>query len=103
MTLPKFSPPPQVALVAPLRRGTSGSAAFLGLASDGQQYWVKPPSNPQGSRTLVAEAVAYGIGRLIGAPVPANSLIEIPGAINREYAEGRRLRGGNGNGAPTLG
>lgn len=99
MTLPKFSPPSQVALVAPLRRGTSGSAAFLGLASDGQQYWIKPPSNPQGSRTLVAEAVAYGIGRLIGAPVPANSLIDIPGAFNWEYAEGYRLRGGIGHGS----
>lgn len=97
--LPKFIPPAEVALVAPLRRGSSGSAAFLGLGSDGQQYWVKPSGNPQGSRTLVAEAFVYGVGRLIGAPVPTNALIEIPSTFNWEYADGFRLRGGIGHGS----
>ncbi len=95
----EFNPPPRVALVAPLRRGSSGSAAFLGLASDGQQYWVKPPGNPQGARTLVAEAIAYGIGRLIGAPVPADALIHIPATFNWEYADAYRLHGGTGHGS----
>ncbi|MFT4165010.1 MAG: hypothetical protein QM650_07180 [Microlunatus sp.] len=99
MSITEFSPPPRLALIAPFQRGTSGSAAFLGLASDGQQYWVKPPDNPQGSRTLVAEAIAYGIGRLIGAPVPTNALIEIPATFSWEYVAGRRLRGGIGHGS----
>lgn len=99
MPISEFVSPPRLALIAPFHRGTSGSAAFLGLASDGKQYWVKPPGNPQGSRTLVAEVVAYGIGRLIEAPVPTNAFIEIPAPFNWEYADGYRLRGGTGHGS----
>ena len=84
-------------LVAPIRRSGSGSGAFLGLASDGCQYWVKAPNNPQGSRTLVAEIICYGVGKLIGAPVCDNALIDIPGTLNWEFAPGYRLRGGMGH------
>lgn len=87
----------RVSLVAPLRKSASGSGAFLGLASDGRQYWVKAPNNPQGSRTLIAEAVCYGVGHLIGAPVCENKLIDIPGALRWEFAEGWRLHGGVGH------
>jgi len=69
------------------------------LASDGRQYWVKAPGNPQGSRALVAEAIAYGIGRLIGAPVPVNVLVDIPATFNWEYTRAYRLRGGTGHGS----
>lgn len=62
--------------------------------SDGRQYWIKPPGNPQESRTLVAEAFAYGIGRLIGAPVPTNALVKIPATLDWSYADAYRLRGG---------
>lgn len=99
MSISAFAPPPRLALLAPFQRGTSGSAAFLGLASDGHQYWVKPPGNPQGPRTLVAEVVTYGIGRLVGAPVPTNALIEIPVTFDWEYADAYRLRGGTGHGS----
>lgn len=95
----QVAPPSRVALVAPLMRGDSGSAAFLGLASDGRQYWVKPPGNPQGSRTLVAEAVAYAIGRLIGAPVPGSVLVEIPPSLRWDYAPAQYLHGGVGHGS----
>lgn len=95
----QISVPPRLVLRAPLRRSSSGSGAFLGLASDGQQYWVKAPGNPQGSRTLIAEMVAYGLGRMIGAPVPDNALIEIPASFDWTYAEAHRLRGGTGHGS----
>lgn len=97
-----FVPPCRVSLLAPLQRSASDSGAFLGLASDGQNYWVKPPRNPQGSRTLVAEAVVYGIGRLIGAPVPTDAIVEIPAAFDWEYSAAYRLRGGMGHGSLNI-
>ncbi|MBF4624941.1 HipA family kinase [Clavibacter sp. VKM Ac-2872] len=81
-------------LVAVLRRSESGSKAFLGLASDGRHYWVKPWNNPQGARTLVAELIAYRIGWLIGAPVPEHALLTIPNNFVDSYADGLRLHQG---------
>lgn len=43
--------------------------------------------------------MAYSLGRLIGAPVPANALMEIPASFDWEYADGHRLRGGTGHGS----
>ncbi|PPI53163.1 hypothetical protein C5D35_09520 [Rathayibacter toxicus] len=63
---------------------------------------MKPPGNPQGSRTLVAEAVAYGLGRLIGAPVPNNVLVEIPPSLRWDYASGEYLNGGVGHGSEHI-
>lgn len=82
-----------------MRKSNSGSGAFLGVASDGNEYWVKAPNNPQGPRTLVAETVCYGLGRAIGAPVCENALIDIPTGMDWEYARGYRLRGGVGHGS----
>ena len=89
----------RVRLVTRVRQTGSGSEAFLGLASDGQQYWVKAPDSPQGPRALVAEVIAYGIGRAIGAPVPANVLVESPGALGVVYADGRPMSAGIGHGS----
>lgn len=97
-TLAEDDPSPKrLRLVAPIRPSASGSAAFLGLASDGRQYWIKAPNNPQGPRTLVAEFVAYGVGALIEAPVCANALMEIPSALDWSFAQGHRLHGGIGH------
>jgi len=84
-------------LVAPLRRSESGSRAFLGLASDGREYWMKAPNNPQGPRTLAAEVICSGIGRAIGAPVCESSLIDFPDTLNWEYGPALRLKGGIGH------
>lgn len=84
-------------LIAPLRRSESGSRAFLGLASDGREYWMKAPNNPQGSRTLVAEVISYGVGHLIGAPVCEHAIVDIPRGMNWEYGPALRLRGGIGH------
>jgi hypothetical protein len=93
---------PRLTLLAPLQRSQSGSGAFLGLASDGNQYWVKAPENPQGSRTLIAEVVCYGIANLIGAPVPENALIDIPSNFDWVYAEARHLHGGTAHGSKNI-
>lgn len=89
--------PRRVRLVAPLRSSLSGTAAFLALASDGRQYWVKAPNNPQGARTLIAERVVYGLGEMMNAPVPQSALIEIPPEMRWEMAPGYNLHGGIGH------
>lgn len=99
--MPSLNPQqlPRVKLVALLQRADSGSEAMLCLASDGRQYWVKAPDSPQGPRALVAEVIAYGVGRLIGAPVPGNVLVEIPESLSWRYASGRFMRPGVGHGS----
>ncbi|WP_137767276.1 HipA family kinase [Curtobacterium sp. SGAir0471] len=80
----------------------SGTAAFLGLADDGHQYWVKAPNNPQGARTLITERVVYGIGDLIGAPVPPSALITIPPTLRWELRPGLSLHAGIGHGSRNI-
>lgn len=92
-------PPSRVHLLAPIWRSASGSEAFLALASDGRQYWVKAPDNPQGARTLVVEVVVHGIGRVLEAPMPKNVLVDIPAGLSFPYADGRPMRGGIGHGS----
>ncbi|QIM19567.1 hypothetical protein G7066_15080 [Leucobacter coleopterorum] len=97
-----LQPLPCVQLVAPLQRTASGSEAFLGLASDGNQYWVKAPDNPQGSRTLIAEVIAHGIGRMLGAPVPDTALVNIPAKLPWTYKDGRQMREGVAHGSLNI-
>jgi len=96
---PVLGPLPRVRLVAPLRRTESGSGTFLALASDGRQYWVKSPENPQGNRTLVTEIVVQGVGALLGAPVVPTALVDIPPRMTYSYTRQDRLHGGLGHGS----
>ena len=88
---------PVVELVAPLEPAGTGAEAFLGLASDNQLYWIKAPDNPQGSRSLIAEVVAYGLGRVLGAPVPSNALVKIPDNLGWRFKDGRTMKAGTGH------
>lgn len=92
----------RVTLVAPVRRGESGSAAFLGIADDEQQYWVKPANNPQGARSLIPERIVTGIGHLIGAPVRPIALVDIPADMTYVYQPGYSLRPGVAHGSRNL-
>lgn len=92
----------QTRLISAFQPSGSGAAAFLGLAEDGHQYWVKAPNNPQGARTLITERVVYGIGDLIGAPLPASALITIPPTLRWELRPGLSLRGGIGHGSRDI-
>ncbi|KJL49367.1 hypothetical protein RS84_00075 [Microbacterium hydrocarbonoxydans] len=77
-------PTPTMTLRAPLRRArSSGAGAFLGLGSDGNQYWFKVPGNPQGDRVLVNEVIVEEVGRLIGAPVCRRALALVPPSSSR--------------------
>lgn len=65
-------------LRAPIRLArSSGAGAFLGVADDGNKYWLKVPGNPQGNQVLVNEVIVEEIGRRIGAPVRARRLVEV--------------------------
>jgi hypothetical protein len=85
-------------LLAVLRATESGSGTFLAHCTGGR-YWVKAPNNPQGNHTLAAEVVVHGVGRLIGAPVCENILVELPAGLDFSYAPGHRLRAGVGHGS----
>lgn len=85
-------------MVAVMKKTESGSGTFLAQCTDGR-YWVKAPNNPQGNHTLAAEVVVHGVGRLIGAPVCDNALVELPAGIDFSYAPGRRLPAGIGHGS----
>ena len=89
-------------LVSVLTPTTSGSGTFLGLASDGEKYWVKAPNNPQGPRTLAAEVIVHGIGNLLGAPICKTALIEIPISMTYQFAPQHRLHGGIGHGSRDI-
>lgn len=90
-------------LTAVIQGTESGAAAFLGLASDGNRYWVKAQNNPQGARSLVPERIVTNIGRVLGAPVRPIALIEIPATLDHVYAPGYRLRPGFAHGSLDVG
>lgn len=91
-----------VTLVAPLRTGISGSGAFLGVADDERQYWIKPANNPQGPRSLIPERVVARIGEKIGAPVRPVALVTIPPGLQFTYQPGYSLRPGLAHGSLHL-
>ncbi|QOD92987.1 hypothetical protein [Chryseoglobus sp. 28M-23] len=82
---------------------TNSAAAFLGLASDGERYWVKAQNNPQGARSLVPERIVTRIGLAMGAPVRPIAIIEIPAGLDHVYAPGFRLRPGYAHGSLDVG
>lgn len=98
----KLLPPKTVEVVAELARTKSGSETFLAEASDQRMYWIKAPDSPQGSRTLVAEVVAYGIGRAIGAQVPENVLAVVPQGFSFRYSDGRYMQPGIAHGSRDI-
>lgn len=72
----------EVSLRAPIRRAqSSGAGAFLGLASDDQQYWFKVPGNHQGNYVLANEVIVERVGALIGAPVCERTLAWVSPAM----------------------
>lgn len=88
--------------MAPLKATDSGAATFLGLASDGREYWIKAQNNPQGSRSLIPERVVTHLGQKIGAPVRPIALVQIPGELDWTFAPGLRLRPGTAHGSLNL-
>lgn len=92
----------QVSLVAPLKRSDSGSRAFLGLADDQREYWIKGSNNPQGPRSLIAEMVAHSVARLLDAPVPETALVSVPEGIKWYLEPGLPLHHGLAHGSLNI-
>ncbi len=70
---------PTIAIRAPRARAlSSGAGAFLGLADDGRQYWVKVPGNPQGNQVLTNEVIVGELGLILDAPVRERTLVWVP-------------------------
>jgi hypothetical protein len=73
-------------LVVPLNQGDrGGSGAFLGRASDGRRYWIKPLNNGQHERVPVNEQIVGRTGALIGAPTCEVKTIKIPDDIANSH------------------
>jgi hypothetical protein len=54
-----------------------GSNSQLVLCEDGRLYVVKTVGNPQGTRILANEFVAWRLAEILGAPCPPCSLVEV--------------------------
>ena len=54
---------------------------LLALGDDGQRYWVKVTSNPQGPMVPVNEQIVARCGELIGAPTCGVRVVEVPEAL----------------------
>jgi hypothetical protein len=67
----------RVVAVEYIRRMRGGSQAHLLRCSDGEYYVVKFQDNPQGTRTLVNEALAGVLAGRLGLPTPATAIVEV--------------------------
>jgi hypothetical protein len=73
----------------PLSRSAQGAArAFLGRASDGQQYWIKVPGKDVGPRMLAADQIVGRLGALMGVATCPVETVLVPGGLNWEYRPG---------------
>jgi hypothetical protein len=90
-----------VAMTAPIRRSTAGgSGAFLAVATDGNEYWVKPLNNCQGSKVPATEQIVARVGALIGAPIHGVRTVQIPKAlVGWEFRPGFKLEVGIAHGS----
>lgn len=90
-------------LVAPIEQSGSGTAAFLGLADDGEFYWIKSIDNPQGLQSIVNEVLVSRIGEMLGAPVRPTKLISVsPSFAGWSMADGWPLGAGIAHGSLRL-
>ncbi len=84
---------PEITLVT--RVAMTGSRPFLGTATDGNDYWCKPPNNQQGPETLVAEVAVGVLGNIIGAPIPEWRTLRVSPDLHGQFIKdaGYRLDG----------
>ena len=74
-------------LVSPIRaveligRLRGGSQSHLFRCSDGNDYAVKFPNNPQGSKTLVCDLLGTLLATYLGLPTRPCCIVEIPQAL----------------------
>lgn len=80
-----------------------GSLPFKALASDNQVYWVKMLSNTQSPQVPITEQIVSQCGQLIGAPVCATAILQIPSELDGDMLDnGTRLVAGLAHGSKDL-
>lgn len=92
-------------LVATLQSSGAGSAPMLCATDDGGRYWVKFPGNPQGTQTLVVEAIVAELGKLLGAPVLDAIRLKVPDAwVGTPYGPDglHKIEAGLAHGSPLI-
>ena len=67
----------------------TGSVPFLGLATNGNRYWVKYMGNAHGIDSLVAERVVEALAQKMDSPMRPSVLLEVPEPLTNDP----RLRG----------
>nr|WP_152225496.1 HipA family kinase [Arthrobacter citreus] len=55
----------------------------MGLATDGNSYWVKYLGNAHGIDSLIAERVVEALARKLSAPMRPSMLVEVPPSLLR--------------------
>jgi hypothetical protein len=74
----------------------TASSPFIGLAEDGQRWWIKAPQ-PQLAKALVTELIVGKLGALIGSPVCQVATIRIgPELLPHDLRPGLPLSEGVG-------
>lgn len=68
-------------IFAVARVADTGSVPFLGLAMDGNSYWVKYLGNAHGIDSLVAERVVEALARKLSAPMRPSMLVDVPPSL----------------------
>jgi hypothetical protein len=93
---PRRDPTEVLVIERPLSQSVAGgSGSFPAEASDGQQWWVKPPNNRQGSKVIITEHLIGSLGKLIGAPTCEVAIARIPAEIaDFEFVPGQQLVAG---------
>ena len=87
---------PDLVLQAPIRQSNQGgSGAFLGLASDGNRYWIKTLNNRQHPRVPANEQIVARAASLIDAPACEVRSIALPSDFSTwEFRPGHKLEAG---------
>lgn len=68
----------EASIFAVAQVANTGSVPFLGLADDGERYWVKYMGNAHGTDSLMAERVVASLARKLDAPMRRSVLLDVP-------------------------
>lgn len=77
-------PSAKVQIFAVAQVADTGSVPFLGLAIDGDRYWVKYLGNAHGIDSLVAERVVEALARKLDAPMRPSVLVDVPEPLTHD-------------------
>lgn len=97
-------PVAEAAIFAVAQVANTGSVPFLGLAEDGQRYWVKYMGNAHGVDSLMAERVVEALARKLDSPMRRSVLVEVPDHLTHDSRlSGSGIQAGVAHGSLFLG